>query len=391
MRNLFRTFSLKNIDFILIALVVTLNVIGIIAVGDAAPHLQKRQIAGSILSLAVMFLVSAADYKHVLKFYWVFYGLNLALLTLVLAVGSSSKGAQRWVSIAGIRFQPSEAAKILLILFFAKFIMKYKNRIQTFGMVAVCAVLAVVPVLLVYSQPDLSTSIMIMVIFAVMMFVGGLSYKLVGTVLIIAVPSVIIFINLVAQEGTTLLNEYQRDRILAWLHPEDFATTTAYQTMNSIMAIGSGQLSGKSGNASSFTSLLKSGYISESQTDFIFTVVGEEFGFIGSCVVVILLMLIALRCLSIARTCSDMSGSIIAAGTGAWVGFQGFLNIGVATGVLPNTGIPLPFVSYGLTSLICLYIAIGFVLNVRMQNRRKGSTVNSTEFGRVYEYSAYRS
>ena len=118
---------------------------------------------------------------------------------------------------------------------------------------------------------------------------------------------------------------------------------------------------------------------------------GEEFGFIGSCLVVILLMLIALKCLSIARTCSDMSGSIIAAGTGAWVGFQGFLNIGVATGVLPNTGIPLPFVSYGLTSLISLYIGIGFVLNVRMQNRRKGSTVNSTEFGRVYEYSAYRS
>ena len=97
---------------------------------------------------------------------------------------------------------------------------------------------------------------MIMVIFAVMMFVGGLSYKLVATVLIIAVPSVIIFINLVAQEGSTLLEGYQRDRILAWLHPEDFATTTAYQTMNSIMAIGSGQLSGKSGNASSFTSLL---------------------------------------------------------------------------------------------------------------------------------------
>ena len=136
MRNLFRTFSLKNIDFILIALVVTLNIIGIIAVGDAAPQLQKRQIAGSIFSLAVMFLVSATDYKHILKYYWVFYGLNLVLLTLVLAVGSSSGGAQRWVNIAGIIFQPSEAAKILLILFFAKFIMKYKNRIQTFGMVA---------------------------------------------------------------------------------------------------------------------------------------------------------------------------------------------------------------------------------------------------------------
>ena len=131
MRNLFRTFSLKNIDFILIALVVTLNIIGIIAV-----QLQKRQIAGSIFSLAVMFLVSATDYKHILKYYWVFYGLNLVLLTLVLAVGSSSGGAQRWVNIAGIIFQPSEAAKILLILFFAKFIMKYKNRIQTFGMVA---------------------------------------------------------------------------------------------------------------------------------------------------------------------------------------------------------------------------------------------------------------
>ena len=132
-----------------------------------------------------------------------------------------------------------------------------------------------------------------------------------------------------------------------------------------MMAIGSGGLYGKGVDGAS--SFLETGYISESQTDFIFTVIGETFGFIGCCAVVILIFLITVKCFLIAAHARDAQGRIIASGMGAWIGLQSFLNIGVATGLLPNTGIPLPFVSYGLTSLVCLYAGIGFILNVRMQ------------------------
>ena len=212
---------------------------------------------------------------------------------------------------------------------------------------------------------------MVAVILAGMLFVGGMSGKLAAGIVVVAVPSAVIFLNLVVQEGSTLLDDYQRGRILAWLHPEDYATTIAYQTMNSIMAIGSGQLLGKGYNTNEISSLLNSGYISESQTDFIFTVIGEEFGFIGACIVVLLLALVAIRLFWTARETKDTAGAVLTAGVGTWIGFQGFMNIAVATGVGPNTGIPLPFVSYGLTSLLCLYAGLGFVMNVRMQNKQQ--------------------
>ena len=259
--------------------------------------------------------------------------------------------------------------------------MTYKGRMKKYVWISLCLMLAVPPLLLIYEQPDLSTTIMVFILIAMILFVSGLSYRLVAGILVITVPSVIVFINMVTQEGSTLLNEYQRGRILAWLHPEDYASTLAYQTMNSIMAIGSGQLMGKGYNTNEISSVLNSGFISESQTDFIFTVIGEEFGFIGSSTVVILLMLIAIRCYFIARAAKDTAGVVIATGVGTWIGFQGFMNIAVATGILPNTGIPLPFVSYGLTSLLSLYIGVGFLLNVRMQSMQKTSKSEGIHFG----------
>jgi rod shape determining protein RodA len=390
MRRFFRTFEIRYFDFMLVILVVVLNCIGITTIGLAAPELKSRQIAGMILGLALMVFVSGQDYKKVIQYNWAYYGLCLFVLALVLSpLGSTGGGAQRWIRLGPVTFQPSEAAKILLILFYAKFIMKYRNHMKSLGMVAICTVLLAPPLLLILKQPDLSTSIMIFFTFAVMMFVGGMSLRLAGTILAVTVPAAVIVVNLVVQ-GVSFIPEYQRNRILSWLHPEDYATSYAYQTMNSIMAIGSGQLMGKEKDVNGFTSLLNSGYIAESQTDFIFTVVGEEFGFIGTCSVVILLVLIAIRCYMIAKDATDLAGAVIASGVGTWVGFQGFLNIAVATGVLPNTGIPLPFVSYGLTSLLSLYMGIGFVLNVRMQNKRPGSKNVHTEFGGANEYSAYR-
>ena len=184
-----------------------------------------------------------------------------------------------------------------------------------------------------------------------------------------AVPSVLIFLSIVMQEGQTLIKDYQRNRIMAFFDPATYADTEAYQQLNSVIAIGSGQLWGKGLNNTDIASVKNGNFLPESQTDFIFAIIGEELGFIGSAVVILLLILIAMRCVSIARVAKDTAGMVIAAGIGALIGIQGFMNIAVATMMMPNTGLPLPFVSYGLSSLVSMYIGIGFVLNVGLQRK----------------------
>ncbi len=224
--------------------------------------------------------------------------------------------------------------------------------------------------ILVYKQPNLSTTIVMMVMFCVIMFVGGISWKLVAGILAVVIPAAIIIFSIVIQPDQTLIRPYQQTRIYAWLYPEKYSTTEAYQQLNSIMAIGSGQLQGKGYKTNVISSVKNGNFISEPETDFIFAVIGEEFGFIGTCAVIVLIILITLECFRVARRAKDLAGSIIAAGMAGLIGFQGFLNIGVNTGLLPNTGVTLPFVSYGLTSLVSLYIGVGFVLNVGLQCKK---------------------
>ena len=371
-----RQYHIKNYDFKLILLVVALTVVGIVTIGSANSEFQDNQIMGLAMGLFTMVVVSLIDYSFILRFSWLIYLANLVLLILVsTSLGESTNNSQRWVSIMGIRFQPSELTKILLILFFAQFIMIHKNHISKFKYMTLAVILLLPPLILVFKQPDLSTSIMIAVVFCVLMFVGGLDKRIVIGIISVLVPAVIIFFILVVQEDQNLIENYQRLRIMAWLYPDEYSTSTAYQQLNSIMAIGSGMLLGKGYKNNEITSVKNGNFISEPQTDFIFAIVGEEFGFIGTCGVIILILLIVLECISIARKAKDLAGTLIAMGVASLIGFQSFLNISVATGVLPNTGIPLPFVSYGLSSLLSLYIGIGLLLNVRLQgNTRKHST-----------------
>ncbi len=365
----FRKYRIIDYDFALAAMVISLTCIGIMAISSADPASQKKQIAGMAGGILAMVFISILDYQKFIKLYIVCYIANIVLLGLVLSpLGSSTNGAQRWINLFGITFQPSEAAKILLILFYAQFIMKYKDKVKNFGFVVICLMLLAIPLGLIALQPDLSTCIMVMLIFATIIFVAGINWKIVAVVLGTSIPLALFIIYNAIQGESSLLHDYQQRRILAWLHPEDYANSDAYQTLNSMMAIGSGQLYGKGYNTNEISSVLNGGFISESQTDFIFTVIGEEFGFVGACIVVALIMLIAIRCFMISIRARTKAGEVIACGVGAWIGFQGFLNMAVATGVMPNTGIPLPFVSYGLTSLISIYAAVGFVLNVRLQS-----------------------
>lgn len=373
MIKMLKKYRVRDYDFKLIIMLIAITVVGILVIGSADRSYQSKQILGFVMGLFLMVVISLFDYSTFLNFYWIIYIGNLVLLLLVEFFGEKSNNAQRWVSIAGIRFQPSETAKISLILFYAQYIMKHKETISSLKTIISMLVLLAPPLLLIYRQPDLSTTIMIALLFCVLLFMGGLSYKIIFGVLAIAVPLFVIFLTLVLQPDQTLLKDYQQTRILAWLNPAEYSTSEGYQQENSKMAIGSGELFGKGLNNNEISSVKNGNFISEPQTDFIFAIVGEELGFAGGCLVVGLLFLITLECLMIARKAKDIAGMLIATGMATVIGFQSFMNIGVATGIVPNTGIPLPFVSYGLTSLVSLYIGMGFVLNVRLQCVRKYS------------------
>lgn len=366
-----KQYRFKNYNFRLIIYVVALTVLGILVIGSARESVQGKQIIGLVMGLVVMIMISMMDYSHLLKFSWFYYFINIGLLIMVKFMGDHTKGSTRWVTIAGIRFQPSELSKLILILFFSYFFMTYQEHLNTVKTLAFSFLLVGIPLYLIVSQPDLSTTIVTALIFVALLFIAGLSYKIVIGVLAVSLPSLLIFISLVLKPDQKILNPYQYKRIMAWLEPEKYADT-AYQQLNSRMAIGSGQLWGKGLNNSEITSVKNGNFISESQTDFIFAIVGEELGFVGAVIVIILLLLIVLECIFIARKAKDMSGRLICCGMASLIGFQGFINICVATGLMPNTGLPLPFVSYGLTSLLTLYMGIGFVLNIGLQPRKYG-------------------
>lgn len=367
-----KPYKLKNYRFGLVALVLVLSIIGILVVGSANESYQSKQILGVVIGLVVMAIVSLIDYVWIANFYWILYGMSVFMLAIVLipGIGVYVNGARRWINLGFTNFQPSELAKILLIIFFAKFIMKHKEDLSEKQTILKAVILIAIPLALIYKEPNLSTTICTATLFCFLMYVGGLSYRFIGTVLLIIVPVAVIFLSIVVQPNQKLLDNYQQKRILAWLEPEKYASDEAYQQINSVMAIGSGQLTGKGLNNNTTTSVKNGNFILEPQTDFIFAIVGEELGFLGCCLIIALLLLIVIDCILIGTHAQDTAGKVICCGVGSLIGIQTFINVAVATRIFPNTGIPLPFVSYGLTSLVSLYLGIGLVLNIGLQPKK---------------------
>ena len=367
-----KPYKLKNYRFGLVALVLVLSIIGILVVGSANESYQSKQIFGVVIGLVVMAIVSLIDYVWITNFYWILYGMSVFMLAIVLipGIGVYVNGARRWINLGFTNFQPSELAKILLIIFFAKFIMKHKENLSEKQTILKAVVLIAIPLALILKEPNLSTTICTATLFCFLMYVGGLSYRFIGTVLLITIPVAVIFLSIVVQPNQKLLDNYQQKRILAWLEPEKYASDEAYQQNNSVMAIGSGQLTGKGLNNNTTTSVKNGNFILEPQTDFIFAIVGEELGFVGCCLIIALLLLIVIDCILIGTHAQDTAGKVICCGVGSLIGIQTFINVAVATQIFPNTGIPLPFVSYGLTSLVSLYLGIGLVLNIGLQPKK---------------------
>ena len=369
LKNIKLHYDLKDYRFSLIIPVVILSVIGIFMVRSARPDLVNRQIMGVILGVAAMAVISLIDYNWVLNLYWPLYILNLLLLAAIWipGIGVEANGARRWLNLGITQLQPSDLTKILMILFFARFLSDREKKINSPKLILQAVALILPSLIMIYKQPNLSNTICIAGLFCALMFLGGLSYKFIGTVLAVAVPAVILFLVIAVQPNQPFLHDYQQGRILAWLDPEKYADDESYQQLNSVMAIGSGQLSGKGYNNDETTSVKNGNFVSEPQTDFIFAIIGEELGFVGCCVVIFLLLLIVIDCILIGLKAKDTGGRIICGGVAALIGIQSFINIGVATLILPNTGLSLPFVSYGLTSVVCFFMGIGFVLNVGLQ------------------------
>lgn len=390
----FREYRFKYYSIRLVLFISCLVLLGVQVIGSAIDDgSDTKQLVCFFVGLAFMLLLSLVDYHFILKFHWLIYLINVGLLIYVKVAGDEGGGAQRWIRFGSIGIQPSELAKICMILFTAWLLQKYRDRINSPKILALAGVSFLLPFLLIYTQPDLSSSIVFLVIFCCIVFMAGLSYWYIAGLLAVGVPVFSFLLYKILQPGQTLINNYQKSRFLGFLYQNSSAAELAkrgldiadinainYQQKNSVLAIGSGQLWGKGLENNTVASVKNGNFLSEPQTDFIFAIVGEELGFVGALAVIVLLFLIVVECLRIAANAKDMSGRLIAGGMAALIAFQSFFNIGVATWILPNTGLPLPFVSYGMSSLMSLMIGMGVILNVSIQRELTFKEVLYTEY-----------
>ncbi len=361
--------QLLSFDFFLLIMIIAIGIFGILIVGSASRiNLYgssaefKSQILWFTTGFILMFATAFIDYRTLCKFYIPIYILNIVLLVLVLLIGSGNS-VNRW--LFGI--QPSEFSKIFMIIYLSKYIDKNREKINNINVLLLFLAATLLPTLLIKMQPSLSASLVTLAIMATLLFVGNIKYKYILILLIITIPIfVIVLIDVLRDEPIILskfLNSYQLGRITSAIRP-DWSDPLYYQTKNSIWAIGSGQLKGKGLYNGTINQL---SYLPESHNDFIFSVIGEELGFIGCIFVLAAMLVIILRCIIVAGRASDNLGTLIASGVAGMIAFQVFVNVGVATGLLPNTGMPFPFVSYGGSSMWANMIAIGLVINVGMR------------------------
>lgn len=367
----------QNLDYWLIAAVFLLTVFGIISIASAtrinlgeSPSNVIKQGVFFLIGIGLMIVAANVDYEYVSQFYIPIYALNLLLLVAVLLIGVDSKGATRWIAIGPLTIQPSEFAKVIMIFCLAKLISLRQKQLNTLPTLAFLCGVMLLPLFLIQKQPALSASLVLVAIFCIELFVAGLDKKLIRNILVLAVPAVGLILWDVGRENPLFTDKifatHQFNRILSFVDPSR-DPGLYYQTEKSISAIGAGQLTGKGLFHGTLNQL---SYLPEPHNDFIFSVIGEEFGFLGCIFVLAILLFIVFRCIVIAISARDMFSQLLAAGIAGMFAFQTFVNAGVATGILPNTGMSLPFVSYGGSSIWTNMVAIGLILNVRKKETK---------------------
>lgn len=355
---------LHNIDYWFLFLVAALTLLGLgalyAATGDPGGSLAttfRHQLWWIGIGLAGMALVAPLNYNKLRVWAYFFYALCLLLLLLVLLVGHTGLGAQRWVNIGPFRLQPSEVSKLAVILALARFLAAGRFR-GSLGLREILGptLLLVLPLILILQQPDLGTSLMFLFIGGVMVFCAGLQLWLIA-----AVFPITVFLAPILWRG---LQDYQQRRILAFLKPDLDPFGSGYHVIQSKIAIGSGGLWGK-GLFQGTQSELH--FLPEQHTDFIFSVIAEQFGLVGCLLFLLLYTLLILRGLEIAYETDDTFGALIVVGVTTMIAFYVLVNVGMTTGLLPVVGVPLPFVSYGGSSMLTMWMGAGLILNVRMR------------------------
>ena len=372
-------YDFKQYDLRLLFLMIILNTVGIFIVRSAISAesfkdpLVVRQILGSFVGLSMCIGISLFDYRKLCKFAPYIYAASILLLAGVRIYGTASgHGAMRWITVPVLgKIQPAEFVKVALILFFAEYLQKTKEDINTAHGLLLEGLYLLLPVGLVLIQPNLSTAIIMTVIVFAMTYASPLKLRFVMVFLGMAAVVLLLLFYLFSSglyDKIPILQGYQVQRILTFLKPDENSSGYAQQ-MYSIMAIGSGMFKGKGLFNHSIFSVKNGNFLVEEDNDFIFAVIGEELGFRGSIIIIILFLLIIIECLIIAYRAKTLSGRLICVGVMAWIGFQTYTNIAVATGLFPNTGITLPFFSRGVSSLLSVYFGFGIVLNVALQRK----------------------
>jgi rod shape determining protein RodA len=354
----------KDLDKALMLIVLLVFIVGLAAVYSAT---QARSLPfeesffvkqATWMGVALLFMLAALviSYQRFIDVSYIIYALNIFLLAAVLILGKARLGAQRWFSIGSFAFQPSEFIKLSLILVLAGYIGSHKDSMHKPSRMIVPCILIGIPFTLVLLQPDLGTALLLVPIFLTILTVGGVDARYLISMIVSGFAAAPVFWH--------FLRDYQKKRLLVFIDPNIDPLGSGYTIIQSKIAVGSGGLIGKGWLNGTQNQL---NFLPERHTDFIFSVVGEEFGFIGASALILLYLVLVKKALTISNTTSDIYGKCIATGAGMLLAMQVIINIGMTIGLMPVVGIPLPLVSYGGSSLLSTMVAIGLLLNVGMR------------------------
>lgn len=362
---------LHNFPWGIASLLFVLALIGLAAVYSATytargpSSLFTKQLVWISAGILVMFLALIPDYHSVGRYAYVLYAVSLILLLLVMIVGKAGMGAQRWLAIGPFAFQPSELAKISLVLALARYFAEdpRQGNYQLRDL-AVPAIMVMVPLLLVLKQPDLGTALMLFFTSALLVMLAGINLRsfIIVVVTGLAVVSLVFAVPPVRNTIWGSLKTYQQNRIKAFIDPSSDPLGSGYHANQSKIAVGSGQITGKGYRKGTQSQMA---FLPERHTDFIFSVIAEETGLVGSSALLFLYLLLLLLGVDTARNAKDRLGSLMAGGIVSMLSLYVFINVGMAVGIAPVVGVPLPLVSYGGTSIITTFLAFGILLNIQ--------------------------
>jgi rod shape determining protein RodA len=365
--------SVLRIDPLMLLATVGLIAASIYVIGTATQddrpgdpnYFVYRQSAYAAVGFVLMLLMTRFDYSRLREWKLGIYGVMIASILLVYAFGFSARGSQRAIALPFFSFQPSELGKLLLVVALAGFMVDRIRRLTDRETTSRMVLLAVIPAMLVIAQPDLGSGLVYLAILGAILFVAGTPWTHFAALGGLAAAAIVVVLIAAPAVGVEVLKPYQKDRLTAFLNPNDNQSDEAYQVQQSLTAIGSG---GKTGRGDEATQT-KLDFLPEHHTDFVFSVVGEEFGFVGAALVLSLFALLIWRALRTLTIAKNFYGALVAGGITAMLMFQVFVNVGMTIGIMPITGIPLPLVSYGGSSVITTLMAIGLLQSIHAQAR----------------------